>query len=271
MFKIKEKYNNKEEWSFAFKVMNPHECYATTNYNYLYVAAFKWSYWLYVPMWFKPHKKWIDCSKYKWSTSPYEGYTNYIPRVYGFSVDRTALHLYYGIQPGSWSSKDPKNSDHSKCFFLPWNESRRIHIDYMNPDGTLFERYYDNKNGSINFEWMEKIRENIPKVKFSFKDFDGEENVATCYLETSMYRRGSSWCKFLGYAIPPKFYRNMEIQFDKETGREKGSWKGGITGTSIEYIPGETMLETFKRYGRSEVREKGYRLVNREFSEIKQL
>ena len=41
-----------------------------------------------------------------------------------------------------------------------------------------------------------------------------------------------------------------------ETGREKGSWKGGTIGTSIEMLPGELHESAFRRYCDEEHRAK---------------
>lgn len=255
MFKLKEFHKNKE-WAFALSLQTAREYYSSTP-NLLRIGFFGYSMWFKVPEILKPQstKVTIDGGEY----------TKHVAREYGFSLYKDALHIRYGIQPGCWSSKDPKNSDRSKVFFLPWNEQRRIHIDYLNPDGSLFERYFDNENGSINFDNMNRIRDALPKMKFKFNDYDGEENEATCYLETSIYRQGTSWCKFLGYIIPPKIYRKMDISFAKETGRQKGSWKGGTMGTSTDIKVGESPLEAFVRFGMELTYEKGHGKVDRGF------
>lgn len=270
MIKLKEFHKGKE-WNFALSLKTAYEYYPGEP-NSLHVAFFGYSYWFSLPEILKPKVKWVDTSKYEFSKgNPNAGYTDYISRKYGFSLYKDTLHVYYGIQPGRWSRDDKVNSDHSKCFFLPWANDRRIHIDYMNPDGTLFERYKDHKNGRLNFDEMERIRSAIPKIQFSFNDFDGEENVATCYLETAMYRKGTSWCKFLGYLFPPKFYRKMDIEFVKETGRQKKSWKGGTMGTSCNIETWETPLEAFTKYGTEMAREKHYGMVPRGFANIRMI
>ena len=266
MFKLKESHKSKD-WIFALSLQTARE-YHKSEPNLLHIAFFNRSYWIEIPEILRPKMKWVDTSKYEWG-GPNSGYWDAIMREYGFYANKEALHVHYGIQPGSWSRVDKENSDHSKCFFLPWNEQRRMYIDYLNPDKTLFERYFDNKNGSINFDEMNRIRDALPKIKFSFKDFDGEENVATCYLETSMYRQGTSWCMFLGYIFKPQYYRKMDIEFAKETGRQKGSYKGGTMGTSTTIEPWESPEEAFKRYGSSTTHEKHYGEVNREFSDVR--
>ena len=266
MIKLKEAHVSKE-WQFALSLQTPSEYYKGEP-NLLHIAFFNRSYWFQVPEILKPKMKWVDTSKYDWG-KPGSGYWDAIMKEYGFSLHKDSLHILYGIQPGHWSRDDKKNSDHSKCFFLPWNEQRRMYIDYLNPDGTLFARYVDNKNGSINFDSMTRIRDKLPKIKFAFKDFDGEENIATCYLETSMYRQGTSWCKFLGYIFKPRFYRKMDIEFAKETGRQKGSWKGGVCGTSTNILENETPLSAFCRYGTEEAHEKYHGVVGRGFTDIR--
>lgn len=57
--------------------------------------------------------------------------------------------------------------------------------------------------------------------------------------------------------------RNLDLRFSGETGREKGSWKGGTIGTSIEMRPGELHEAAFRRYCDEEHRAKSgkYRIT----------
>ena len=41
--------------------------------------------------------------------------------------------------------------------------------------------------------------------------------------------------------------RYIEIEFDGEVGKDKGSWKGGCIGCSYNLLPGETPEECIKR------------------------
>ena len=61
----------------------------------------------------------------------------------------------------------------------------------------------------------------------------------------------------------------MDIEFTKETGRQKGSWKGGVCGTSTNILENETPLDAFRKYGTAETHEKYHGVVNREFIDIK--
>jgi hypothetical protein len=46
------------------------------------------------------------------------------------------------------------------------------------------------------------------------------------------------------------------MEFDKELGPQKGSWKGGILGTGIDMEPGEKHIDAMKRFCSMQHREK---------------
>ena len=265
MIKLKEFHEN-TGWLFALSLQTAREFYKYEP-NLLHIAFFGYSYWFEVPQILKPQKVWVDTSKYEWSKS--DGYIDYIQREYGFSYAENHIHIRYGIQPGRWINGDRKNSDHSKCWELPWKAQWRCHMDFLNPDGRLFKRYFDKKSGALDFDSLWTIQNAVPKVIIKFNDFDGEEITATCHIEESMYRKGTSWMKWLGYIIKPKYYRHIDFSFDKQVGREKGSWKGGTTAHSEVISPDESILKAFVRYGTSMTHEKNYGMVNREFTNIR--
>jgi hypothetical protein len=41
--------------------------------------------------------------------------------------------------------------------------------------------------------------------------------------------------------------KTIDVNFDQEVGREKGSWKGGVLGCGYEILPNETPLQCLKR------------------------
>ena len=186
----------------------------------------------------------------------------------GFTTLEGAIHIYYGIQPGSWSSRDKKNSDHVKVIYLPWREHHRDRIEFLNLNHTVFSTYRDKKNGAIDFDSLRQHEENVPKIVFTFNDYDGEEIEATCHLQTSHYCRGKGLFKFL--RLFTKEQRStMDIQFNKQVGYEKNSWKGGTLGHGIEMMPNETPLQAFVRYGTSDDHYKNHGTKNRGFTNIR--
>lgn len=274
MFKKFEYYHNDYN-AFGITVMNPYEdgC-GKKKYCKLHIQFFKHSIWYKIPQLFKPREKWVDLTHYDWASireDGRKGYTDYIRRSYGFSVDKTALHVYYGIQPMTWSANDPENSDHTKVWFFPWNQTRRIRYDFYNLDGTYCCSALDRQNGACDFKAIEKARNTAEKAKIKFKDFDGEEITAECYIEEMEWRYGTGLFKWLRYVRKPIVRRTLDINFDKETGYEKGSWKGGTISHGIELLPNETPLEAFKRYGSAEDKYKHHGTKNRNFTDIVQL
>lgn len=270
MIKLKE-YSKDGHAYFAFNLRTPWEYEESRPHNLLNICFFKHTWWFKISELIKPRKKWVDTSHYEWSKNPNGGYWDYIAREYGFSFTEDSLHVHYGIQPGCWSSRDKKNSDHTKVFFYDWKARDRECILFLDDKGIVKVRYEDDPNGRINFDALEKCRQLAPTFKFAFKDFDGEEIVATCKIEKSIYRRGKGLFKWLQYIMAPEVYKKLDLDFSKETGYEKGSWKGGTLGHSIEMLPGETALEAFTRYGQAEDYYKNYGKKSRGFTDIRKI
>lgn len=135
MFKLKEYHNDKKDLGFAMQVMNPwDDCHESKPHCLYNIKLGCRSWWWHGPQIFKPQEKWIDLSKESWATvgkDGRKGYTEHIQRSYGFTfVGGSGIHVHYGIQPGSWSRSDPKNSDHTKVFNYFWNWHHVRHSAY---------------------------------------------------------------------------------------------------------------------------------------------
>lgn len=272
LIKLIESGKDKNYFGYTFRISNPDEYYESgenaTRYCFLNIRiGSRYWYWK-IPEIFKPKKEWVDTSQYSWNTSKKGGYWNYIPKQYGVSILDEYIHTYYGIQPGCWSSKDKSNSDHTKLFGIPWKQLDCTYYKYWTPSWELFNTINPNKNGVLDFNSIRSSQENVPKIKFKFNDFDGEERIATCYIIERRYDYGTGWFKWLKYFKKPLILYSLDINFDKEVGYEKGSWKGGVMGHSIEIKFKESPLEAFKRYGSSEDRYKNHGTKCRDFSNI---
>jgi hypothetical protein len=106
-------------------------------------------------------------------------------------------------------------------------------------------------NVQENIEAHRKIweaEESCPTVSFAFTDFDGEALTAKTKIEEREWRAGTGWFKWLSYFRTPIIHRSLDIRFSGETGKRKGSWKGGTVGHSIEMNPGELHESAFRRY-----------------------
>ena len=275
IFKLKE-YHDTSYKQYAFNIRTPHEYYesghCSTRYCLLNIAFGSRSWWWQIPEIFKPRKKWVDTSKYSWSTNPKGGYWDYIGREYGFTITEDSLHVHYGIQPGSWSSRDKKNSDHTKVFDIPWKNNTFTGHLFFTPDWAFYDVVKPkNKRGALDFDKLHDVQRAIPKFKIKFNDFDGEEIIATCYLTMRKYHRGTSWCRWLKYFTKPIEYYSLEVEYNKETGYEKGSWKGGTIAHGIPLAYGEDPIEAFNRYGRENDRYRNHGIKSRGYTNVQVL
>jgi hypothetical protein len=274
MFKLKEYHRDTQSSRYAFNISTPFEYYGgtdklySTNYCLLNISFGSRSWWWKIPPIFKPRKKWVETKQYSWSSNPAGGYWDYIRREYGFTVVEDNIHLHYGIQPGCWSSRDQKNSDHTKLIGIPWIQKRYIHEKFYTPDWKEFGICKPFKSGRLDFQQLQKIRDLVPKIKFRFKDFDGEEIIATCYISEMRHEHGTGWFKWLSFFVKPLITRRLDLSFSNEIGYEKGSWKGGTTGHSVNIEYGEDPILAFIRYGTSEDRYRRHGIHNRGFTNI---
>lgn len=264
LFKLIESGKDKNYFGYTFSISNPDEYYESgdcaTKYCLLNIRiGSRYWYWK-IPEIFKPKKEWLDSSK--------GGYWNYITKRYGVAILDEYVHTYYGIQPGCWGSKDKANSDHTKLFGIPWKQMDFVYYNYWTPSWELYNTINSKKNGRLDFNSIRSSQENVPKIKFKFNDFDGEERIAICYIDERRYDCGTGWFKWLKYFKKPLIRYSLNLNFDKEVGYEKRSWKGGVMGHSIEIKFKESPLEAFKRYGSSENIYKNYGTKCRNFSNI---
>jgi len=240
-------------WQFALRIQTPYEYYDDTRHCLLNIGLFNWSWWITIPELFAPRKQWC-----KFSTPPAdgrEGYWDYTRREYGFMADKEALHIHYGIQPGSWSRNDPENSDHSKVYFWPWHPSI-VRWDLLLPNGDVYHRNtYPLKKGQSQIGWYDVFNvlkqssvevEAVRFVKLTHYTKDGTEQIAIIKLtgtEREWRPRWTSWLPFFKIV-----QRCVECDSDVELGEKAGSWKGGLMGWSCEWKHDETMEQAFWRW-----------------------
>ena len=68
------------------------------------------------------------------------------------------------------------------------------------------------------------------------------------HSEERQWKFGTGWFKWLSLFRKDRVRRSLDIDFSREVGREKGSWKGGTIGHGIEMLPGESNEQAFRRY-----------------------
>lgn len=163
-------------------------------------------------------------------------YIEYIRREYGFSLSDGFLSVFFGDQTHDSSTTQ------SWSYFLPWTQWRHVRHSYYDLDGDFL---FDAKP---KFDYYFE-KEKIPYKCFNFYDFDGEEIQARTWIEERQWERGEKPFKWLSIFYKPKIRRSLDIEFNKEVGRRKGSWKGGTLGHGIEMLDrNESHQVAFMRY-----------------------
>lgn len=160
-----------------------------------------------------------------------------------FSNELKTIFIRYGVQD-PWHHNAGKSK--SKLFSIPFYVFKYEYGYYLKLDKTFL---LDMKDGHA---WeSEEIQDAIDKnsVSFLLHDYDGEEVTAKCHIEKRQWTRGDGLFKWLKYLSTPRIQTSLEIKFDKETGKRKGSWKGGTVGTSIEFLNYEELpVDAMKRF-----------------------
>lgn len=181
------------------------------------------------------------------------------PRRYGFSYSEGFLQIFYGRSGGPMMDS---RIEQTWCKHLPWTQWNHVRHSFYDLAGDHF--WTEPGNGSRgladNRAWQEyqERRDSCPKVQFAFQDHDGEQLVATTMIEEREWHFGTGWFRWLKWFRRAKIQRNLAIEFSGETGPEKGSWKGGTIGTSIDMLPGELHEAAFRRYCEQEHRSKSH-------------
>ena len=181
-------------------------------------------------------------------------YDELFPCEYGLHFSEGVLHVHYGPQThDSISTK-------SKCFFLPWKSWRHIRRSLYDAQGNHFWTERDGDRSA--WPALRAVEEACPKIKFDFEDYDGERITATTHIEEREWRFGEKPFRWLSWFRRPQITRSLMLSFSAEVGTEKGSWKGGTVGHSIQMLPGETHEAAFRRYCTQDHKAKGrpYRL-----------
>lgn len=209
-----------------------------------------------VPNWLiKPERTKVE-AKY-WSAQDIERigrdwYWQITPREYGFGISEGHLSINYGRV-----THDSSTEQRWGCF-LPWTQWRHVRISYYGLAGehvgSIFDK--DQPHGMSRYDAQRTMEDRVPKAVFEIEDFDGDKRVVTTHISEREWRRGTGLFRWLSLVWPKKVHRSLSLSFSAETGPEKGSWKGGLVGTSIEMLPGELHEAAFRRYCDQEHRSK---------------
>ena len=168
------------------------------------------------------------------------------PREYGFQIsDDGFVQVFLGRQTHDSSTEQ------MWCKHLPFTQWRHVRRSLYDTNGAHFwtEPKFDRSiDGLQRFREQQNHVDACPTLSFEFDDFDGERITARTRIEEREWRFGEGWFRWLSIFRRPKIVRSLDLEFSKETGRRKGSWKGGALGHGIEMLPGEMHESAFRRY-----------------------
>lgn len=166
-------------------------------------------------------------------------YYDVFNRVFGFVVYEEHVHMYYGAR--TYASLTEK----VKLFCIPWRMTRRVRYDFYTADHEYFGSVNDYEGFLTEYEAIKDAERKVPKLKIQFNDFDGEKIVASCYIEEMEWRNGVGLFKWVGSITKPTIVRSMVYEFDKEAGRTKTDWTGGIISASRKIEKGDSVFGVF--------------------------
>lgn len=159
--------------------------------------------------------------------------------AWGFNYHNNTAWFYIG---GGGNMEGGKKW---KVIHMPW-EMDWIRTSYLLKGGGWFNETKGNitkwdgyEYGSYNWLNENKWQETHPYID----SYDNETVNATISVEEREWRpRGAKWTSLFAHKK-----REIKIEFDKEVGKEKGSWKGGCIGCGYDLLPNETPLQCLKR------------------------
>lgn len=222
----------------------------------LRVSAFGHTLLIALPAIIKPAREWHEIR-----TEPTRsqmiaagrtpGYWEPWARDFGFSIAEGAVHWKYGRQTHD------STTDRTKVWFMPWRSWRHVRRSFYDLAGDHFFTLPERRArpakvgaGASRNRWEAEcaIEATCPSAAFEFDDFDGERITATTRIEEREWRLGEGKFTWLSLFRRARISRSLDIGFSAETGRRKGSWKGGTIGHSIDMLPGELHEAAFRRY-----------------------
>lgn len=167
-----------------------------------------------------------------------------IEQRYGFQIYEEYCWIMYGNH-----THDSSTEQHLS-FNLGWRDHTFVRWSAYDTDHQFVEHFELKGIKKWDMKDVDTIRDNLPKVQIRFNDYDGEEIIATCNIEEREWHIGRGLWAWLKYFNKPLIVRVIEIEFNKETGKRKGSWKGGTIGCSEIIAPSESIFDSFSRYAK---------------------
>lgn len=173
-----------------------------------------------------------------WLIRPSNGEYEIIENEFSINFRQGWFHFNHGKQTHCSSTND------SSAWEVPFLNWRFDSTEYLNFEQKLIKKF---PRGTP-FDVTRNFEESLPKMVFIFSDFDGEVIEAAARIVRQKWKFGLRKFAWLSWFRRAKVSTSMNLKFSREIGKEKGSWKGGTIGHSIEIFENENMEQAFRRY-----------------------
>lgn len=258
LIKIYDSYNIKYDWCFIRIESHLQEDDIIDDYRNVLSIGFGHRYrkWL-LP--FSIIKPVLDYHYYKRDTSgkviePKQiSWSKYEEREYGISIvkEEGYFHLTWDYCSNLMDNITGHKSKSIWLWFF-WKQCNRTKQELLNLDGSLYKDITDVKDTDAidRYDLIKSYEKTQPYFEFKILDYDKEEVAVIARLERNTYSYGRG--KFTRWLM--KFFKKpivstyLELEFLKEIGPRKGSWKGGTTGHSVRLLENDNAVTAFKRY-----------------------
>jgi len=160
--------------------------------------------------------------------------------AWGFNYHDNKIWIYIG---GGGNFEGGKKW---KTFTMPW-DATWVRTSTLMKDG--YDWFHEVSGNRVkwdgddigSYNWL---RDNKWKETHPYVDpYDNTTVNATISVEEREWR--PFWFQWTTLFAGKR--RTIDISFDKEVGREKGSWKGGTIGCSYTLLPNESPIECLRR------------------------
>lgn len=215
------------------------------------IGAFGWYIRIQTPDWLlQPHKEKVKAIGWDETTIKRLGrdwYYDIYHRSFGINWFDTYITILYGYQTNCW----PRTNVMS--FNAAWIDYTYCKYKLFTPDWKEVysnDGEYDSQRWSQSYDYIKQIIDEMPKEKFVFNDYDGEEIVAECYIEYRRWHLGRKPFRWLKWFSKPLERYTIDIHFNKETGNRKDTWKGGTICSSQVMKYGDSIESAFIEYSK---------------------
>lgn len=209
----------------------------------LRISLFGWTVIARLPEVIKPYRRKVKATYWDAATIERMGrdwYYDIERREYGFTASEGHVSIMFGRQTNDSCTEQRMG------WFIPWQQWRFVRYTLFDLSGKIV--FEERGKGSRNWDARYAAEKAVENATFNFLDFDGEALSAGTHVEEHEWRFGEGWFKWLSLFRRPKIRRSLDIRFSGETGKRKGSWKGGTIGHSIDMLPDEMPEAAFRRY-----------------------